>query len=102
MCMFVCMCMYGMHLYMCKYEYVCACMHIFLIQYVAKILNFKGFVRSLRGIRPLPGTLFLLQLELVMDTRDTGSLDVTVENNPASSQDSAILETPSEQVKAAM
>lgn len=47
MCMSVYMYMYGMHLYMCKYEYVCACMHIFLIQYVAKILNFKGFVRSL-------------------------------------------------------
>lgn len=37
-----------------------------------------------------------------MDTRDTGPLDVSVENNPASSQDSAILETPSEQAKAAM
>ena len=32
MYMSVCMYMYGMHLYMCKYEYVCACMHIFLIQ----------------------------------------------------------------------
>lgn len=37
-----------------------------------------------------------------MDTRDTGSLDASVENNPASSQDSDILETPSEQAKAAM
>lgn len=34
--------------------------------------------------------------------RDIGSLDVSVENDPASSQDSAILETPSEQAKAAM
>ena len=37
-----------------------------------------------------------------MDTRDTGSLDVSVENNPGGSQDSDILETPSEQAKAAM
>lgn len=37
-----------------------------------------------------------------MATRETGSLDASVENNPGSSQDSGVLETPSEQAKTAM
>lgn len=85
-CVFVCV-----HIYV-WYVYVCVCMHIFLMKYAS--INFKVFIKFLWGIRLFPGTLFLLQLDLVMDTRETDSLDVSLENNLGGSQDSDILETP--------